>query len=294
MSEPAISLREAVAKAAQFFKDKGIETARLDAELLLGEATGLDRLQLYLNLDRPLSASERAAAREFLRRRAAFEPVAYILGRKEFCSREYRVGPGVLVPRPETEHVVEAVQKQVELRFGKAPDGLRILELGTGSGAIAVSLAADIADCHIIATEASADAAAIARSNAESHGVASKIEFRVQTDFAGIEGPFHVIASNPPYIALSDRDLLPKDVLDFEPPEALFAAEDGLACYRFILGEADALLLERGCVVVEIGRGQGEAVSRLGAQAGLRVSDRITDYAGIERVLVLEKQQPAA
>lgn len=285
--EALLTIRDAIAKTAEYLSAKGINTARLDAELLIGEAVGLNRLGLYLNFDRPLNPDERERARELLRRRAHYEPVAYILGHREFHSREFAVDRRVLIPRPETELLVDRAIEELNRRFPDAGGAFSILELGIGSGAIAVSLAAELPDARITATEISEGAADVARANARRHNVSDRIDIRLQSDFAGLEGPFHAIVSNPPYISPSDRNSLPPDVRDFEPAEALFAEEEGLAAYRFLTAEAPRLLLPDGFLLVEIGQGQVPAVTRLAEAHGLRVEAVMKDYAGIERVMLM-------
>lgn len=282
------TLREAVARGAEFLKRKGVESARLDSELLVGSALGMDRLKVYLNLDRPMSEAERDAARVLLQRRAAHEPVAYIVGRREFRSRQFTVSKAVLVPRPETELIVDIARHELDRRF---PEGnLRVLEFGTGSGAIAVSLAAEIERVHVVATEQSAGAADIALENVRRHGVDAQVTVRVQRDFAGIAPGFHAIVTNPPYIAESERATLPPDVVQHEPAEALFAGADGLDAIRFLVREAPALLVAGGFLLTEIGAGMAEAVERVATAAYLRPIGRYKDYAGIERFVMLEAE----
>lgn len=280
-----LTIREAVAKAAEYFKKKGVDSARLDAEILIGHAVGMDRLQVYLNLDKPLTASERDVAREFVRRRGSREPVAYILGSREFFSREFEVGPGVLVPRPETELLVEHTIAELRERFPGASE-LRILEFGAGSGAICVSLAAELPSATLLATEISPRAAHVARRNAEKHGVSSRVEVRIQGDFAHVAGMFHAIVANPPYIANSDRSQLPPEVVDYEPHQALFAENEGYAAYQQILSESLQLLMPGGFLIMEIGQSMGEKLEGLASAASWRLDKRWDDYSGIERVLL--------
>ena len=283
-------LKEALAKGTEFLTAKGIATARLDAELLVAEALGISRLGLYLDLERPLVVAERDRARELLRRRGLREPVAYILGRREFLSLDFQVDARVLIPRPETELLVERVLEELPKRFPDAEGQYRILELGIGSGAIAVSLAKELPQAQVLATEISPGAAEVAQSNAIAHGVADRVEIRVQADFAGIDGLFHAIVSNPPYIDGADRDNLPADVRDFEPAQALFAEEQGLACYKFLTGDAGRLLETGGFLITEIGMGQAPAITLLAEAGGLRIESVIKDYAGIDRHLLMGRK----
>lgn len=294
MVEPTLTIREAIAKAADFFRSKGIDTARLDAELMVGKATGMDRLKLYLNMDRPLDGGERERARELLRRRASREPVAYILGQKEFRSREFLVNPAVLIPRPETELLVDRAEEELERRFPEAKGLYRILEFGIGSGAIAVSLAADLSQARIVATEISEDAAKVARENALKHCVHHAVDVRIQADFAGIEGPFHALVSNPPYVDEADKPTLAPEVRDHEPGQALFAEDSGLRHYHFLAREAHRLLHDNGFLLCEVGAGHAPTVAKIGEQNNLREPQLIRDYAGIERIVLLTKQANSA
>lgn len=281
--------REIVDKTTVFFTAKGIPSARLDAEILLAEVLGYDRLRLYMNLDRPLDEAELTRAREMVRRRAAKEPVAYILGRKEFAGRDFKVGPGVLVPRPDTEILVEEVGRELMARFADEPGDLRILEFGIGSGAIAITLAAEHLRAQVTATEISETAAAIARENAVTHGVSERVEILVQSDFSGIPGPFHAIVSNPPYIDPAELPTLAPDVANYEPHEALFAEDAGLRWYRFLAGEAARLLALGGFLAVEIGYTQREAVEQIFASAGLKLVRSVKDFGGNDRVILAEQ-----
>lgn len=322
----SITIREMIDRTADYFQQKGIESARLDAQLLIAHALEKTRLQLYLQFDYPVDETELARARELVRRRAAREPVAYIIGTREFAGRDFKVQPGVLIPRPDTEVLIEEVQKELTARFGveqeekaipeesaemaeipevsnepaetemipagsqkpQQPDAepLRILEFGIGSGAIAVTLAANEPRIHVTATEISSAAAQIAHENATRHEVADRIDIRQQPDFAGISGPFHAIVSNPPYIDPVERPTLAPEVEQHEPPEALFADDAGLRWYKFIASQAAAFLVPNGFIAVEIGYKQRLAVEEIFENAGLRVIRSTKDYAGHYRVVM--------
>ena len=289
-SDGMFTVRDAVGKGAEFFKRKGIESARLDAELLVGAAVGMDRLHIYLNLDRPLNDAERDRARELILRRSTREPVAYILGKREFRSRDFDVNPAVLIPRPETEMLVDICLERLAIRFAEADSAYRLLEFGAGSGAIGVSIAAEAPKSQIVATEISAAAAEVARRNAQRHGVAERIEIRVQSDFAGITGPFHAIISNPPYIAETEASSLPVDVARFEPREALFAGPDGTDAIRFLLSSEPALLYASGFLLIEIDHGQMPLVRDMAQQYGMELHEALHDYAGVERFALLSRR----
>ncbi|MCX7719171.1 MAG: peptide chain release factor N(5)-glutamine methyltransferase [Candidatus Sumerlaeaceae bacterium] len=287
--QSVFTIREAVARGTDFLKARGIETARLDAELLVGAAVNLDRLGLYLDMDRPLTDSERAAARELLRRRGAREPVAYILGRREFRSRDFEVTRDTLIPRPETEELVDIALAQLDRRFPGSASRFRLLDIGTGTGVIAISLALELPAAVVVATERSAAAAGVARRNAAAHGVNHRVDIRVQDGLAGLEPPFHAIVSNPPYIRDDEYAGLMPEVRDFEPREALTAGADGLDVVRMILAGAPPLLVPDGFTLLEIGCGQGKAVAQIAAEAGFHEAQIVQDFAGLDRYALLAR-----
>ncbi|MGB9690785.1 MAG: peptide chain release factor N(5)-glutamine methyltransferase [Candidatus Sumerlaeaceae bacterium] len=283
MSIQKLTIGEVVKRAAEFLAAKGSATPRLDAELLVGHALGMTRLQLYLDRERPLSQEEVALARALVRRRAAHEPVAYIIGKKEFFGRDFVVTPAVLVPRPETELLVEHVAEELQRRYAQEP--LRVLEFGTGSGVIAITLALLCPQLQVIATEVSAEAAEVARTNAQRHRVAERVEVRVQSDFAGLDGPFHAVVSNPPYIAETEAETLPPDVVRHEPHLALFGGPDGMTWIRWLFSNTQPLLYAHGFLALEIGAGMTEKVVAAAQEHGWRVEAVVRDYADHERVV---------
>lgn len=272
-------------RTADFFQQKGIDSARLDAQLLIAHALGKTRLELYLQFDYPVNDEELARARELVRRRAAREPVAYIIGNREFAGRDFAVRAGVLIPRPDTEILVEETLGELKARHGDSDAQLRVLEFGIGSGAISVTLAANDPRIQITATEISAIAAEIARENAARHDVADRAEIYQQPNFAGITGPFQAIVSNPPYIDPAEKSTLAPEVAQHEPSEALFAEDAGLHWYKFLASQATGLLTDDGFIAVEIGYKQRLAVEEIFEQAGLRVVRSTKDYAGHYRVV---------
>jgi release factor glutamine methyltransferase len=283
------SVRESLRDAGALLSRAGIDGARLDAEVLLAEALGCDRRTLYLHDDRPIAAPALERLRSWLTRRASGEPVAYITGRREFWSRDFMVAPAVLVPRPETELLVETVIGLFEAESRISNLKLRILELGTGSGAIAVTLAKELGGAEIWATDISLDALDVARTNARRHGVEGQIHFLAGSLFEPVRDRqiiFDAIVANPPYVRRYELDTLPRDVRDFEPRAALDGGPDGLDFYRRIFPEAGRHLDAAGFVAVEIGADMGEEVARLFADAGGYTPPRVSqDYAGKDRVV---------
>lgn len=237
---------------ANYFKEKGIDSARLDAELLLAHALKIERIKIYVDFDKPIMPPERETLKEYVKRRARGEPVAYVIGKKEFFSLEFEVNNSVLIPRPDTELLVEKA-----LEYDNSPRA--VLDYGTGSGCIAVALAKFRPSWRIVAADISEDALAVARRNAEKHSVAQQIEFICCSSPAELDGMFDLVVSNPPYIGLAEKETLMKDVRDYEPHAALFAGEDGMDVYRLLLetvpqkiSPGGRLLLETSPVTVKM------------------------------------------
>ncbi len=278
------SIDEAVHLIAQAFQVAGIEEPLVDARALLGYALRLDRAQLIAQSDRPLEAREIDAVSTLAARRLKREPVARIIGHKEFWDQMLDVTPAVLVPRPETETVVEAALDAVA-RDGTKFEKLRILDIGTGSGALLLALLGELPNAIGTGTDVSADAIAVARGNAEHNGLAARCTF-VACDIAyGVEGPFDLVVSNPPYIARGEIGELAPEVRDYDPRLALDGGIDGLDAYRAIAADAKRLLAPDGRLIVELGDGQEAAVAALFTKAGLRVTSARKDLAGIPRAL---------
>ena len=264
---------------ADYFSGKGIESARLEAELLLAATLGLDRIGLYVNFERPLDADELAAFRERVRRRAQREPLQYILGETEFWSLAFNVDSAVLVPRADTEVLVEEALARIE-------DAARVLDVGTGSGAIAIALAHEKPEIQVTALDCSEPALEVARGNALRNGVADRITF-LTGDLAALPtGPFEMVVSNPPYIPSQDWAGLMPEVRDYEPRLALDGGSDGLAAYRQLAAQAGSLLAPGGWLLVEVGIGQAGEVSALFEAVGLVEVGQRDDYSGIARVVM--------
>lgn len=286
MTEDKLTIREAIARTTPYLEQKGCASPRLDAELLLAEILETDRLHLYLDMERPLNAEERNEYREFVRRRAAHEPVAYILGYKEFYGLPFHVSRHTLIPRPETEFVVESA-----IAYAKEMETPSILDIGTGSGAIAIALARELENARIVATDTSLEALEVARENAAQLGVAPRIEFVHGDLFADLRGPFDLIVSNPPYVPESDREEMQSDVLDYEPQQALFAGVDGLDIIRKLIATTPDYLADHGNFIFEFGFGQSEAIQGLiRSSKNLNLVKVVNDLRGIPRVVVVEKK----
>jgi release factor glutamine methyltransferase len=266
----------------EYFKSKGFEQPRADAEVLLAHTLGMERVQLYLDYDKPLSFEELARFRGFVRRRAVYEPTQYITGKQEFWSLDFEVTPAVLIPRPETEVLVE---KALEIA-GTKPS--LVLDLGAGSGAIAVSLAHERSGIRVIAADKSWSATEVARRNAVRNGVADRISFVVMNLFEAFEaGPlFDLIVSNPPYVSDAELLDLPPEIANYEPLSALRGGgKQGLALIRKILEGFHAHMKSEGSLLIEIGLGQAETLERSISEDLAGRFEFIKDYSGIRRVL---------
>jgi release factor glutamine methyltransferase len=251
-------------------------TARRDAELLLMHVTQLTRAGLLTHPDRRLTDDQLTAYHATIARRARHEPVQYITGTQEFYGRPFAVSPAVLSPRPETEHLVEAV-------LALEPRPKTILDIGTGSGILAVTLALEIPAAAITAVDLSPDALVIARQNAETLNAAQQIRFLKSDLFSALEQEqYDCIVSNPPYVASSEP--LEPQVRDYEPPAALYAGTDGLAIYRRLIPEAAHHLRMGGHLLLEIGQGQREAIAQLLTESGYKDIRFHPDLQGISRV----------
>jgi release factor glutamine methyltransferase len=270
-----------------YFQSHEIDSPRLTVELLLAHALGVERIELYTRFDQPLSAEELAGFKQLIKRRLKREPVAYILGRREFWDITLAVDPSVLIPRPETELLVERA-------LGLIPEHSddirhRILELGTGSGAIILSLAAARPGHLFYASDEDAGALAMARKNAADNQLADQVNFFAGSWFAPIHSAikFDLIVSNPPYIPAADIAGLAPEICRYEPGRALDGGADGLSCIRRIVHAAPAYLRSGGHLMLEIGSEQREAIENLiDATGGMHFVQCIPDYAGYDRVVV--------
>lgn len=285
-----MNLRQTLTAAAARLADNPHlhRNARRDAELLLLGQLGISHAQLLANPDRELTEEEEFFFWQGIDRRRANEPVQYILGKQEFYGLDFKVTPAVLIPRPETEHLVEAV-----LQLLPQDQPLEILDIGTGSGILAVTLAHHLPHAEITAVDISVGAIAVARRNAETHHVGDRLHFVVSDLLSTLDHKlerFDAIVSNPPYVAEADRTSLAPEVRDYEPATALFAGETGLDIYRRLIPEACKALKPNGLLALEIGRGQRDAIANL--LEGWRDVSFLNDLQQILRVALARR--PAA
>ncbi|MBO9665752.1 MAG: peptide chain release factor N(5)-glutamine methyltransferase [Bdellovibrio sp.] len=287
-----MKLKEVLDKTTAFFKDKKFETPRLDAELLFAHSLKLERIQLYLKFDQPLSETELAGLRELVRRRGQGEPVAYILGYRDFFGHRFEVNSSTLIPRPETEQVVEEV-----LAWAKDKEkAYSLIDLGTGTGCLGLSLLKELPNAKLISVDISESALAVAKRNAESLGVAERVHFvhddagnvdLVMSAFKNFMGhaTIDVLASNPPYIASNDPNV-EENVRKFEPSSALFAEEEGLALLRKWSTSYSPYLATDALMLMEMGMSQGPAMQSHFENLNLFKNVRVLkDLAGLDRVI---------
>jgi release factor glutamine methyltransferase len=280
--------------SGEYLESKGVERGRLDAEHLLAHALGLPRLQLYLQFDRPLDREELDLFRPLLRRRADREPLQYILGRAAFRELDLRVDRRVLIPRPETEVLVDEV---LTWAAAQGRNDMSAADIGTGSGAIALSLAHEGPFGRVVATDVSEDALDVARGNGVALGLGDRVDFRAGPLFSALaDGEiFVVLVSNPPYVAEAEAETLEPEVSDWEPGQALFGGPDGLAIIRELVGGAGARLRPGGLLALEVGAGQAglvvAEVETIGGYDDVRVR---RDLTGRQRVILARWAGPGS
>ncbi len=269
---------ELLKTTAEYLDGKGVDNGRLDAERLLAQVLELDRVGLYMQFDRPMQDEELTAYRALVKRRASREPLQYIQGETEFWSLPMLVTPAVLIPRSDTEILVEEALKRL-------PENPRILDVGAGSGAIGIALAHEKSDAEVTALDLSAEALEVVARNADLNGVRDRLK-TIQGDLAQLpEGPWDMVVSNPPYIPLADYETLMPEVRDYEPALALKAGEDGLGCYRALADQVQRILAPGGWILLEVGIGQATDVADFLRKAGLTDVSVRADYGGVDRVV---------
>lgn len=296
MTKKTWTVLELIDWSRAYLAEKGLENTRLEAELLLGHALSLPRIELYLNYARPMDEGELARYKALLKRRLAGEPVQYITGTVSFMFAEFEVDSSVLIPRPETEALTEVALRLLNetgcgVDSGTGSDAEQaIADVGTGSGVIAVTLAMKAPRARVLATDASEDALRVAARNAERAGVAGRIEFLHGEMLeplvaAGLSGGLTLLVSNPPYVASGDIESLPPEVRDFEPRIALDGGTDGLDCLRAMAQDGPSLLAPGGALALEVGDGQADAVADM-VWAVVGAAEIRKDYAGRDRIVV--------
>lgn len=279
------TLGEAVNGAARRLAAAGVDGARLDARLIVGRAAGLEAAALLARSENPASPEQIRRIEDMVARRARREPMAHILGEREFWSLTFRVTRDTLVPRPDTETLVQGALDWAADRGGPQGDPLRVLDLGTGTGCILLSLLSEWPGAQGVGVDISPSALAVAHENAERLGLAARARFLAGDWGAGLDGPFDVIVTNPPYVAEGDLAGLEPEVAEFDPRGALSGGTDGLAAYREIAPVIRALIAFEGAAFLEIGQGQDAEVFRMLEGAGLRVIGALKDLAGVTRCL---------
>ncbi|SEH23323.1 peptide chain release factor N(5)-glutamine methyltransferase [Selenomonas sp. KH1T6] len=267
----------------QYFGTKGVESPRLDAEVLLSHVLKKERIFLYVHFDQPLEAEELAAYKALIKQRVEHVPVAYLLGQKEFMGLDFKVTPATLIPRPDTEILVQAAVERLRGR-----ENCSFADIGTGSGAICLSVLSFVPGSHAVTVDISSEARAVAEENAASLGLADRIEFFTGDLLEPVKDrKFTAILSNPPYIPEKDIEGLQAEVRCKEPYGALSGGEDGLNFYRRLCAEAPNLLEEDGFMAFEVGIGQAAVVAKLAEENPLiKRTEILKDLAGIERVVI--------
>jgi release factor glutamine methyltransferase len=277
-----LTVLEIIKRTTEFFEKRGVESARLNAELLIGHALGLKRMALYLQFERPLTEAELEKIRPLVKRRGSREPLQYITGETEFCGLRLKVDARALIPRPETERLVELIQER------RPTPPANILDLGTGSGAIALALAKIYPAAAVTAVDRSEAALALARENAAACGLAGRVSFLVSDWFSGLppDGQFQLIMANPPYLSAEEVRAAPPEVRDFEPASALAAGADGTAALAVIIDGARARLAAGGLLACETGIAQHPRLLELAAGAGYAKTESLRDLTGRDRYVL--------
>jgi release factor glutamine methyltransferase len=277
-----VTVLEVLQNTAVYFAKKQVEHPRLNIEHLLADALGKKRIELYLEFDRPLSDRELEPLREKVRRRADGEPLQHLLGHWDFFGRTFKTDRRALIPRSETELLVEAVLKRLAIRESKAT---RLVDVGTGSGILAITFALEQPELEVVAADISDDALALAQENAERLGVSQRIVFCRSDLLDQIDGSFDWIVANLPYIPTADISGLQREVR-FDPALALDGGEDGLAIVKRLIESIPGKIASNGVVALELGQGQAKTLSDFLARQNYRDISIMKDYQGVERVLI--------
>jgi release factor glutamine methyltransferase len=280
-----VTVLEAIKKSVDFLGKRGVESPRLQTELLLAHLLKMPRMKLYLNFERTLTPVETDALRKFVKRRGLREPLQHITGSTSFCGLEIAVNRHVLIPRPETEILAELGWQFLAIFNAQPPT---VLDFGTGSGCIAIALAVNCPAAKIVATDISADALVLAMQSAARNNVAEKIQFLQSENFAALPGDTHfdLIVSNPPYIPSAEITTLQPEVRDFDPRGALDGGTDGLDFYRLFAAKVKSLLKPDGKIMLEFGDGQAEAIRKIFENEMWVVEAVKDDYSQRARILI--------
>lgn len=289
MTSSPLRVLEVLTRAEGFLREHGAASARLDAQLLLAHVLGCDRVRLYVDHEKPLADEERGAYRELIRRRANGEPVAYLIGHKEFWSLRLAVDPRVLIPRPDSETLIE----EAEALFAAQPPE-RFADVGTGSGCLAAALAGCFPQASGVALDSQADALALAAENFAALGLSDRLEVHQGNLAEALDADaFDLVVANLPYIPTADLDGLARDVREHEPLSALDGGPDGLDLIRELVRTVGSRLRPGGWVLLEVGQGQATEVAGLCAGAGLAEVHTRSDLGGVERVVAARRVNPS-
>ena len=279
-----LTILEAIQLSAEYLDKKGIESPRANAELLLADILNCKRLNLYLSFDKPLSDAETVKYREYIQRRGKFEPAQYITGKTDFYGMDFIIKPNILIPRPETEFLIEAITGQ----YAK-DTSFKILDIGCGSGIISVALAKHYSNAEITSIDINEDALDCAAKNSEKHGVNSRISF-MKIDILSdadiiLLNKYDLIVSNPPYVSVEEYNTLQNEIIEFEPKNAITDFKDGYTFYKRIISIAKDKLQENGCLCFEMCKGQSENIKKLLDESNFTDITIVKDLQGIDRII---------
>lgn len=290
-----LNINELIDVAAARFMQAGLANPKLDASLLLAHVLGIPRVRLVLEQEREITPSQAAEFEKYVTRREKSEPIAYITGKKEFWSLDFIVTRDTLIPRPDSETLVEAALKRAEniaqaLEATQSLTDIGILDIGTGTGCLLIAILKSFPQAHGVGVDISEPALRVARMNSENHGTGKRVQFIKSNWCDEVNGTFDLIISNPPYIAQGDAAHLMKDVAAYEPASALFSGEDGMDSYREISRCLQAKLNPGGYALLEVGQGQAEHVARMLEEQGFAIDEIRNDLSGIPRCVVARKK----
>jgi release factor glutamine methyltransferase len=288
-----VTVLEVIHRSTEFLARKGVDSPRLQVELLLGHVLDVPRLRLYLDFERQLTDGQLSILRELVKRRAQREPLQHILGSTSFCGLEIKVNQHVLIPRPETEVLAEHAWAFLKRKAEESERDVLALDLGTGSGCLAIAIATHVRSARVYALDISPAAIQVARDNAAAHRLSDRINFVEGNGIGALEGSprFDLIVSNPPYIASADVKRLAPEVRDHDPRLALDGGIDGLDFYRQLATAAGPFICGGGALMCEFGDGQGEAVRALFEAERWRTESLVPDLAGRARILVARREE---